>query len=199
MHFFGNESGWPQQEPHIHYNVGTTSGDWWSGVPNERNIPPTLMRDGTPNGYAMINFRGNQFTLDYKGAGYNETYRMSMWGPEVVPQDSWHSADLYVNYFLGSERTKVEYKVGDTDWNAMQKVEEGDPAVAMLRQKWDTSKTLLAGKRPSNPVESTHLWSTGVPNNLPIGPQTIEIRVTDMFGRQFFDEFKYEVVRPGGN
>ena len=78
----------------------------------------------------------------------------------------------------------------------MNKVEEQDPHVAALRQKWDKAEKVFEGKRPSNPVKSTHLWKTGVPNNLPLGKQTIEIRVTDMFGRTFKDEFSYEVVEP---
>lgn len=194
--FFGDESGWNRLSPHIHYNVGTTSGDWWSGVPSEQGIPPTLMRDGTPNGYATINFEGNQFTLDYKAAGYDASHQMSIWGPKVVPQDSWHGAELYVNYFLGSDKTEVEYKVADNEWQPMQKVEESDPFVAQLRQKWDTSESLLPGKRPSNPIESTHLWSAGVPNDLPLGKQTIQVRVTDMFGQQYFDSYEYKVVKP---
>ncbi|MFH5833145.1 calcineurin-like phosphoesterase C-terminal domain-containing protein [Halalkalibaculum sp. DA384] len=197
--FYGEDRGWHRENPHIHYNVGTTSGDWWSGVPDERGIPPTLMRDGTPNGYAIINFTGNEFTLDYRAAGYEESYRMSIWGPKVVPQDSWHGAEIFVNYFMGSEKTRVEYNVANSGWRPMGKVEESDPYVAQLREKWDTSESLLAGKRPSNPVTSTHLWSVGVPNNLPTGKHTVQIRVTDMFGRTFYGTFDYEVVRPGGN
>lgn len=199
LRFYDDEKGWHREEPHIHYNVGTTSGDWWSGVPDDRGIPPTLMRDGTPNGYATIDFEGSEYTFDYKAANYDESHRMAIWGPKVVPQDSWHGAEIFVNYFLGSDKTKVEYKVADNDWQPMAKVGEGDPYVAELRQKWDTSETVLAGKRPSNPVISTHLWSAGVPNNLPVGKQTIEVRVTDMFGREFHDTFEYEVVRQSGN
>lgn len=196
FHFFDADDDWKRIEPHPHYNVGTTSGDWWSGVPDERDIPPTLMRDGTPNGYAMLNIDGNDFTIDYRAADYPENYRMSLWGPEVVPQDSWHGAELYVNYFLGNEYTEVEYRIRGQkeNWQEMSKVEEQDPHVAKLRQKWDTADEVLEGKRPSNPVKSTHLWKTGVPNNLPLGEQTIEIRVTDMFGRVFIDEFTYKVV-----
>jgi hypothetical protein len=195
--FYGVDEGWERLTPHIHYNVGTTSGDWWSGVPDERGIPPTKMRDGTPNGYAMLNIDGNTFTVDYKAAEYPSDYRMSIWGPEVVPQNSWHGAQLYVNYFLGSKYTNVAYRIkGKEDWRSMRHVKEQDPHVAALRQKWDTSQALLNGKRPSNPVESTHLWKTNVPNYLPLGEQTIEIRVTDMFGRTFYDNYTYEVVKP---
>lgn len=196
IRFFDNEQNWKQVNPHLHYNVGTTNGDWWSGVPDERGIPPTLMRDGTPNGYAMLNIDENEFTIEYKVAEKSEDYRMSIWGPEVVPQDSWHGAELYVNYFLGNEYTEVDYRVRGEDetWRSMSKVEEQDPHVAKLRQKWDTADEVLEGKRPSNPVASTHLWKIGVPNNLPLGEHTIEIRVTDMFRRTFVDEYTYKVV-----
>ena len=204
LEFFDEEDGWGRSSPHLHYNVGTTSGDWWSGVPDERGIPPTLMRDGTPNGYATLTFKGHRFLFDYKAAGYEASHRMSMWGPNVVPQNAWHSAELFVNYFLGSDSTLVEYRVegSDDQWRPMARVREPDPNVARLRQKWDTAPRVLPGKRPSNPVNSTHLWKAGVPNNLPLGKQTIEIKVTDMFGRTFRDTFTYEVVEPespGGN
>jgi len=201
FHFFDAGDNWPRVKPHVHYNVGTTSGDWWSGVPDERGIPPTTMRDGTPNGYATLNINGNSFNIDYKIADKPADYRMSIWGPEVVPQNSWHGAQLYVNYFLGNEYTDIHYRVkgGGMNWLSMHKVMEQDPFVASLREKWDRSSTLPAGKRPSNPIESTHLWKTGVPNDLPIGEHTIEIRVSDMFDRTFTEEFSYEVVEPHGN
>lgn len=197
FHFFDEEEGWRRLTPHIHYNVGTTNGDWWSGVPDERGIPPTMMRDGTPNGYAMLDIEGNSFTIDYKAAGKPENYRVSLWGPELVPQDSWHGAALYVNYFLGNKFTQVDYRVKEYDdtWRPMSRVKSEDPHVSLQRLKWDRSDTLLPGRRPSNPVESTHLWRGGVPNNLPLGEQVIEIRVIDMlFDRMFIEEFSYDVV-----
>ncbi|TYP91991.1 N terminal of Calcineurin-like phosphoesterase [Fodinibius salinus] len=196
--FFDADERWHLVNPHVHYNVGTTGGDWWSGVADERGIPHTLMRDGTPNGYAMLNINGNDYTLDYKVADKPADYQMSLWGPEVVPQNSWHGAQLFVNFFMGNEYTEVEYRVKgeQSDWRTMNKVEEQDPHVAALRQKWDRSDTVLEGKRPSNPVSSSHLWKTGVPNNLSLGKHTIEILVTDMFGRTFTDEYTYKVVKP---
>lgn len=199
FHFFDDKDGWKRLKPHIHYNVGTTNGDWWSGEVDERGIPPTLMRDGTPNGYAMLNIEGNEYTIDYKVADKPEDYRLSIWGPQIVPQDSWHGAQLYINYFLGNEYTEVEFRVKNEwdSWRPMNKVEEQDPHVTELRQKWDAAEELPEeGRRPSNPIESTHLWKIGVPNDLPLGEQTIEVRVTDMFGRTFTDEFTYEVVEP---
>lgn len=195
LQFLDGEQGWKGESPHLHYNVGTTSGDWWSGEPGEDNIPPTIMRDGTPNGYASIRFEGNDFTLNYKVAGADEDKKMNIWGPKVVPKREWFNADLYVNYFLGSDSTTVEYRVDGSDeqWREMQKMALGDPYITSLRDKWDNSETLIEGKRPNNAIASSHLWKTRVPKNLPEGEHTITIRITEMFGRQFFDEFRYRI------
>lgn len=195
IHFFGPEKGWSRVKPHMHYNVGAAGGSWWSGIPDEDGIPPALMSDGTPNGYAMLNINGNSFTIDYKVADKPDDYKMSIWGPKVVPQDAWPVPFLYVNYFLGSDFTTVEYRLeGSENWRIMRRIEEPDPYVVQRQQKWDTADSLPTGKRPPNPEESTHLWKTWVPNDLSLGEHTVEVRVTDMFGRTFTDDFTYEVV-----
>ena len=194
--FFDEEQNWGRLKPHIHYNAGTTSGLWWTGELDERGIPSATMRDGTPNGYAMLNIDGNSFTIDYKVANKPADYRMSIWGPELVLKGE-HFANFYVNYFLGNKFTDVSYRVKGTDsesWRPMQREKRRDPHLTAVRTKWDRSEKLLEGDRPVNPVESTHIWTGFVPNNLPLGEQTLEIRVTDIFGRTFTDEFTYEVV-----
>ena len=180
--------------PHFYYNVGTTCGDWWSGVPDSTGVPDALMRDGTPNGYAILRFEGNQFVIDYRVARSPEAHTMNVWGPRVVMQKSWPGANLYVNYFLGSDSTKVTYRVGDQSWQPMRKVEEADPFVSQLRDQWDTAEEPLARKRPHNPKPSSHLWIGNVPDNLPVGEHTIQVRVQDVFGRTFREEYTYEVI-----
>jgi hypothetical protein len=194
-HFFNREDGWKGDRLHHHYNVGTTSGDWWSGTPDQEGIPPSIMRDGTPNGYAILRFDGNRYTIDYRVARADSAHTMNLWGPKVVPQREWFNADLYVNFFSGSDSTTVAYRInGRGPWKTMKRVRGGDPHVAALRYRWDTTDTLPQGKRPNNPVISTHLWKTRVPKNLPEGRHRIDVRVTDMFGRQFFETFRYQVV-----
>lgn len=193
--FIDDTFGWNGQHPHFHYNVGTTSGDWWSGTPDRDNIPETTMRDGTPNGYAMLRFKGNQFTIDYKVARQEASVKMNIWGPKVVPRAEWFSTEFYVNYFLGNDSTIVEYKLKDSedDWRKMSRVKMGDPFITDLRSSWDKSEILPAGKRPSNPEVSTHLWKTGVPKGMPQGEYTMQFRVTDLWGRQFFGEHSYRI------
>ena len=192
--FLDEDEGWSGENLHLHFNVGASCGDWWSGVPDEDGIPPTTMRDGTPNGYVILHLDGNQYTYDYKIARGDESDKMSFWGPKAVPQNSWHGAELFVNYYLGSEKTKVEYKVDDQEWKEMGKSDLDDPGYAVYAYEWDEAEKVLDGRRPSNPVKSTHLWKTGVPNNLSVGGHAIEVKVTDMFGRVFSETFTYEVV-----
>lgn len=196
--FFDAEDGWKRLKPHMHFNVGSASGLRWSGVPDERGIPPAVMRDGTPNGYAILNIEGSSFTIDYKAANKPADYRMRIWGPKVVPKDTPHYAQLYVNYFLGNSYTDLEFRLkGSDSWRPMRRVEEADPHLTAVRTKWDRAEEVPEGFRPLNPVESTHLWTGFVPNNLPAGEHTLEIRVSDLFGRTFIDEFTYRVVAAG--
>jgi hypothetical protein len=194
LDFMDEDDGWDSENPHLHFNAGTTSGDWWTGTPDEEGIPAATMRDGTPNGYITMHFEGNTYRYDYKAAGADTSYKMDIWGPRVVAQNSRSRAQLFVNYFLGSPKTKVKYRIGDRKWRSMGRFEGVDPAYTMSVLAWDTTATAAKGRRPSTPAPSTHLWRTGLPDGMEIGTHTVHIRVTDMFGRTFSDEFQYEIV-----
>ena len=63
-----------RKKPLHEYNAGTTSGDWYSGK-HEQGSPDATMRDGTPQGYAILNINGNQYNIDYRVAGRKATTR----------------------------------------------------------------------------------------------------------------------------
>ena len=62
--------------------------------------------------------------------------------------------------------------------------------------QWDFTEEVLAGRRPGNPQESTHLWRANIPNNLKPGTHTIEVKATDMFGRTFTQKTSYRIEMP---
>ncbi|HMR20327.1 MAG TPA: calcineurin-like phosphoesterase family protein, partial [Sphingobacterium sp.] len=97
--FFDKEAGWQQDKPHHHYNVGTTSGDWYSGELDDQGIPISTMRDGTPKGYAYINYTGNQYTIDYKVAGKPADYQIKIHIPHVAQQKS-NLYKIVANFFM---------------------------------------------------------------------------------------------------
>jgi hypothetical protein len=192
---FTRKDGWKQEKAHHHYNVGTTSGNWYSGEINEQGVPVSTMSDGTPKGYAFISFKGNQYDVDYKVAGKPKSYQIEITAPKVVEHGKKTAAAIYANFFMGSENDQVLYRVGNGGWKKMKNVMESDPAFLNVLYKFDNSETLLSGKRPSDAAKSRHLWKGAVPHDLAPGEHTIEVKATDMFGKTFTQTKTYKVVK----
>lgn len=192
--FIGKEDGLDRVKPIHEYNVGTTCGDWYSGILNEKGLPVSTMRDGTPQGYAILNINGNQYTLDYKVAGHSDDYQLSIYNPKVVPyKGRWVTSGIYVNFFMGSENDIVEYRVDNGKWTKMKKIDDYDPAYYRYMQDWDYTDEVRLVRRPSNAQISRHLWRANIPTTLPVGEHNIEVRATDMFGRVFSQSSSYQI------
>lgn len=196
QNFYGPEDGWRQDKPHHEYNAGTTSGDWYSGELNEQGVPISTMRDGTPKGYAFLNVKGNQYTIDYKAAGQPADEQIRLFHPKVTAQGRRTSAGIFANFFMGHKDDVVEYRVGGGKWQPMNFVEIPDPGFMWSLYRWDMSDELMPGRRPSNAVNSTHLWQGSIPANLPPGEHRIEVRATDMFGRTFTQHSTFKLIKP---
>lgn len=194
--FFTKEDGWLQDKPHHHYNIGTTSGDWYSGKLDEKGIPISVMRDGTPKGYAFIHFNGNQYSIDYKAAGKAKEHQMEVFAPKVVAKGKRTKAGVFVNFFMGSKNDKIEYRVDNGKWEQMHHVEAQDPSYVELVYEWDLAEELMAGRRSSDPVISTHVWRGSLPANLETGEHKIEIKATDMFGKVHTAVKSYRIEMP---
>ncbi len=192
--FYEKSDGWHQQKPHHEYNAGTTSGDWYSGEITAAGVPDSTMRDGTPRGYAFLNITGNKYTIDYKAAEKPRDFQIRLSLPKVVAAEGWRSAGIVANFFMGYRTDKVEYRIGTAEWRPMQHIETFDPSYTWSVLKWDVSDVLFTGRRPSNPINSTHLWRGSIPNDLPIGEHRVEVRATDMFGRTFYQADTFRVV-----
>ena len=119
--------GWEGPQPHHHIINVTVCGSWWSGAPDERGIPHTTMADGGPNGYSVLSFDGTDYRLDYHAAGRPENYQLEIDAPEVVAGADLARTAVFVNVFNGSEKTQVRMRVGDDDWQPLQKTFEPDP------------------------------------------------------------------------
>lgn len=193
-YYFTEKQGWMQDLPHHHYTVGTAGGDWWSGKPKANGVPDATMYDGTPNGYNIIHFKGNQYSYDYKVAGKPAEYKMRIYGPKLVPHNQRFRGEFYVSFFQGSEKDAVEFSVNGGEWRHMRYVVEQDPHVSAMRYRWDHADVLPEGVRPSNPVKSYHLWKARVPTNVELGQNVIAVRVKDKLGRVFTDEYRYIAV-----
>jgi hypothetical protein len=197
-HFFTASEGWPHPEsPHHHYNVGTTSGSWWRGDKDERGIPVTTMRDGVPNGYAILHFDGNQYSYDYKVANGTDGEVMRIHVPRAVHhRDGWSYALLGVNVYNGCDATKVEFRVGEGNWRTTRRELNVDPIYAYERLHRDHIDNPTPVKSLPYPSLSTHLWTARLPTNLEPGLHHVQVRVTDRFGREFSEQVHYRILPP---
>ncbi|MCA9205191.1 MAG: calcineurin-like phosphoesterase C-terminal domain-containing protein, partial [Planctomycetales bacterium] len=162
-------------------------GSWWSGAPDERGIPHTTMADGAPNGYSIITFDGNEYTLDFHAAGRPADWQMHIHAPEVITSDQSGETDVFVNVFNGSERSKVAMRLdGSGDWAELERRVTTDPAYVQLfeAEQKITNKTWRDLPKPKS---STHLWQGKLPAELAPGLHLIEVRTVDMHGREFVD------------
>ena len=194
--FYGKEQGWTGQKKAHEYNVGTTSGDWYSGTVDKIGVPQSTMRDGTPRGYSIISFSDDSYKVKYKVAGEDESYQIQLHVPEVIPFQSKNSARIFANFFMGSVADKVEFRIDNGEWQKMSYTKNIDPTYMLNVFKWDTTQQLFPGRRPSNPEASTHLWSAGFPKGLNQGDHKVEVRAYDQYGNEFSSTKMFTVQKP---
>lgn len=197
-YFFSADYGWMQNEPHHHYNVGTVSGSWWKGNLDERGIPDSMMRDGTPNGYAIFSFNGNDYSYDYKVANAPASYQMRIHLPKKVRRHPTHiSNEIFsVNFFNGSPKARVEWRLaeGDGSWRPMIYFPTFDPDYMYMRLLRENAENPGPGQTLSFPLPSSHMWGMALPSHMSPGVYTVEVKATDMFGRIFTEQASYEII-----
>lgn len=191
--FYGKKDGWNGLKPLYEFNAGTTSGDWYSGTVDSLGVPMSTMRDGTQRGYSYISFKDNQYQIQYKVAGKSENYQIKLHLPKVIPHKSKNTSRIVANFFMGSEKSTVQYRIDGGEWKEMDYTENPDPDYVLSVLKWDTTDELFPGRRPSNPEVSKHLWSAAFPKNLDYGKHTVEVKATDMFGNECKETGSFEV------
>lgn len=191
-----NEDDWLQEKPHHHFNLGTTSASWYRGELDSSGLPIAIMADGTPQGYAIMDIEGNSYNIQYRSSGFDADYQMTIYHPNVIEKARNTHASIYVNFFMGSEKDEVMFRVDGGKWIQMNYTIEFDPSYLEVLYKWDRTKTVLPGVRPVDARQCSHLWKAPLPSNLEVGEHKIEVRVKDMFGNIYYDESSYRVETP---
>ena len=187
-YFLGQEEGWNGPEEHHHLVHATVCGSWWSGAKDENGIPHTTMADGAPNGYSIITFDDEDYTIRFKAARRPADHQMNIYAPEFIERATAQDTQVVVNVFAGSERSTVEMRVGDSGaWVPMTLTLMNDPyyedTVAYEAQMDSKIRRKLPKVR-----ESTHIWTGNLPAIAEAGLHMIHVRTTDMFGQRYRDE-----------
>ena len=178
----GKEDGWLGAEKHHHIVNVTVCGSWWRGKKDERGIPHATMSDGGPNGYSIMTFDGNRYSLETRAASREASYQMNLYAPEVVAPDAVKTTVVMANVFNGSSESKVSLRVNGSAWKPMEQIRSVDPAFvaeklreeAVEKRNW----TELPGAYPT-----PHMWRGMLPNGLPTGTHLIEVQAIDRNGK----------------
>ena len=194
-HFYGADEGWKGADVHHHFNVGTTSGSVYKGPKDRYGTPEAPMSDGTPKGYLFLHINGNQYTYDYKVSGEPADYRMRINIPKIVPQVKKFRAEAFVNFFQGSPRDILEYRVDNGPWQPMAREPRLDKYLLDLEYEWDHAEELPWGVRLASPVPSSHIWTAPMPSSFSLGEHTFEVRATDWLGRIYTASRTFKMVK----
>ncbi|MDX1548346.1 MAG: calcineurin-like phosphoesterase C-terminal domain-containing protein, partial [Rhodothermales bacterium] len=155
----------------IHEHVcGAACGAWWSGP---------ICYDGTPNGYAVYEVRGEDVRWRYQATGHDPAYQMRVYdlrmhapgtdgaarGPVVANVWDWDPAWSVVWYEDGEPRGPMERRTGT------------DP----LSERLHRGSDLPERRSWVDPVPTDHLFhATPAP-----AARTLRIEATDRFGRVY--------------
>jgi hypothetical protein len=190
--FVDTAMGWKGKEPHHHLINATVCGSWWCGLNDELGIPHATMNDGAPNGYSIITFTGNEYSIRFKAARRPADYQMNIYMPDELTQQELDTASVLVNIFAGSARSVVEMRIGKQgDWIPMEHVNAIDPECLRMHQlspildyKLDgVALEQVFGYKMDDPGISTHMWKAKLPSGLSHGTHFLTIRTTDMFNQ----------------
>ncbi|MGI9470798.1 MAG: calcineurin-like phosphoesterase C-terminal domain-containing protein [Rubripirellula sp.] len=182
--FIGSEDGWKGPKKHHHIVNVTVCGSWWRGKRDERGIPHATMSDGGPNGYTIMEFDGDKYSLELRAASRPEDYQMNIYCPEVVAKTELFKTVVLANVFNGTENTAVAMRLDrQGKWLPMEATKIVDPAFVAEKERekklQNRDWTDLPGAH-----STPHMWRSMLPTRLSAGTHMIEIRATDPSGNQ---------------
>ncbi len=186
--------GWTGAKPHHHLVNATISGSWWCGLKDETGIPHATMNDGAPNGYSVLTFDGNRYSVRFKAARRPADYQMNIYWPDELSKAELDTTHLRVNVFAGSVRSKVEFQLsGQTNWTPLQLTPQRDPGNRVMFEQSPYLEATVNGTKldtvfgwsMDKPSISTHIWQGIVPADLAAGTHRITVRTTDAFGQTY--------------
>ena len=197
--YFGKEDGFDGPGTFHHHVLATVSGSWWSGPFDERGIAISDQRDGTPNGYHILEVDATDLAVRFKGAGKPADQQMRIRFDVAhhqlqangmrdfsagqlldgsMSQDELAAASILVNLFDGGPKSSVSYRINDGQYQPMKRTLRKDPYMLeqFVRYKSDKKSFVQA-------TVATHLFVADLDSDLPPGVHTVTVRAVDEFGR----------------
>jgi 3',5'-cyclic AMP phosphodiesterase CpdA len=212
-HYLGPADGFSGPGTHHHHVLTAACGSWWSGPFDTNGQPMALSRDGTPNGFHVLEVDGSSYTTRFVAAGSSGQTKMRI-GLEGAAATSSEqagrrrkltrslcnndcpSASVVVNVFDGGPRTKVTCRISGTAHNGtvvaatftLSREAIADVAVEDIYTRHrDQIKPWV------EPAISSHLWRARLPM-LAVGTYNATVEVLDEYGRKHTSSLVFERV-----
>ena len=195
MHYFeyleyNRDDGWFGTVPFPLVIAGAGCGTWWHGPKDPREIPYGMCTDGTPNGYFLFTFTGNQFNYRFYPSHSSHPHQMRINFPiGTLSRTDLKNREINVNVFTGTPGTIVTYELDD------------GPKVAMERKVMkDPFFTKLVAENPDEyldwmePTDCPHIWAAPLPENLEPGNHHLKITAKDHQGNVFTAYRLFEII-----
>ena len=180
--FMGKQEGWPNAGKHHHINAGAICGIHWLGQPDEFGIPHAMMHCGSPNGYPVVTFKGNQYSIRFHAPRRSQNDQMHVFVPNEILLGKSRDTTVLANIYWGTEKSDVTFRVNAGAWRPMKRSPQQDPYL----------KKVITPGHPLSIVQ--HMWSAKLPADLRAGGYTVEVRTVDMYGQTFFGRRIVRVV-----
>ena len=197
--YFDEDDGFKGPGTFHHHVLATVSGSWWSGPFDERGVAISDQRDGTPNGYHILEVDSTDVAVRFKGAGHPAEYQMRILFDVAhhqlradgvrdfkagqlldgrMSQDELAAASIVVNLFDGGPKSKVSYRINDGQYMPLTRTLRRDPyMLEQYARHGDTKKSWVQA------TPSTHLFEADLADDTPPGTHTVTVRAEDEFGR----------------
>jgi len=196
--YYGKDDGFRGPGEFHHHVLAAVSGSWWSGPFDDRGIPTTWQRDGTPNGYHVLSVDGAKASVRFKAASESKDFQMNIMfdvhhgglRPDGMRDfrhgelldgrmsiDQVAAASVLVNLFDGGPKSQVSFRINDGELLPMTLTSRADPKVAeIFARNADSKKSWVQA------IPSTHLFEADLPDSTPPGVHTLSVEAVDEFG-----------------
>ncbi len=191
--FVSEELEWKGKIPHHHLINVTVCGSWWCGLKDENGIPHATMNDGAPNGYSIITFDGNKYSVQFKAARRPADYQMNIYLPDELTRTVADTTHVLVNVFAGSGKSVVEMQIDNGNWIKMENFKTIDPEVLRMHQLTpflnekinEQPLDDIFGYNMDYPSVTYHIWKAKLPDKICTGTHKVTVRTTDMYKQKY--------------
>jgi predicted phosphohydrolase len=181
--------GWTSDYPFHLISCTTASGALWRGPKDTRGIPVAYQSDGTPNGYHLFHFCGNDYSQLYKAANEDKDYQIRISSPAgIIMKNELDSVSVTANFFNGNENSMVVCQVDQGKPVVMNRTVMKDPF--MVEHMAEYGDTYYDWEKPA---ESIHIWTSGLPLDLTAGIHKIIVSATDQYGNEYKEISLFEI------